>query len=150
MSSIELKRKLQPDAEDLAPLRRRFHEFVQAGMPGLSAENEDRDFLFCLHQGDEFIGAICGSVYWDGLEIDTLWVDDRCRGQGHGRRLVDAAEDFARAEGAVIAFLKTVAARDFYSRLGYETYGVLEDRPIDTLLYHMKKRLDNEPGGPAK
>lgn len=28
----------------------------------------------------------------------------------------------------------------------YEMYGVLEDRPIGTVLYHMKKRIDG-PGG---
>jgi hypothetical protein len=28
----------------------------------------------------------------------------------------------------------------------YEVYGVLEDRPIGTVLYHMKKRIDG-PGG---
>ena len=143
MSSIDIIRNFDPGRDDLAPLRERFHQFVQAGMPGLPGEDEDRHFLFSLEDEGRFIGGICGSVYWDGLEIDTLWVDDRYRGQGHGRRLVIEAETFARGEGAVIAFLKTVEARDFYARLGYETFGVLEDRPIGTLLYHMKKRLDD-------
>ena len=142
MSKIEISHNFDPSGDDLAPLRQRFHEFVQAGMPGLPDEDEDRHFLFSMERDGEFIGAICGSVYWDGLEIDTLWVDDNYRGQGLGRRLVEEAENYAREQGAVIAFLKTVEAGEFYQRLGYETFGVLEDRPIGTLLYHMKKRLD--------
>ena len=42
MSLIELKRNLQPGENDPAPLRQRFLEFVQAGMPGLPGEDEDR------------------------------------------------------------------------------------------------------------
>ena len=142
MSSVKLEKNLGPAESDLAPLRARFHEFVQSTIPDLPDESEDKHFLFSLTIDDQYIGGICGSVYWNGLEIDTLWVDDRHRGQGHGRRLVTAAEDYARGHGAVIAFLKTVEATDFYQRLGYEIFGILEDRPIGTQLFHMKKRLD--------
>ena len=142
MSSIELKQNLHPDAADLAWLRQRFHAFVQNKFPGLPDESHDQHFLFSLSHDNRFMGALYGRVYWDGLEIDTLWVEHHARRQGLGRRLVDEAENFARNRGAMIAFLKTVEAWDFYLHLGYETFGVLEDRPIGTLLYHMKKRLD--------
>jgi len=88
------------------------------------------------------IGGICGSVYWNGLEIDTLWIDADYRGSGIGTRLLTEAEKFARDKGAVIAFFKTVEARGFYEKQGYQVYRVLEDRPIGSLLYHMKKRLN--------
>lgn len=143
MHSFEIQRNLDPTVDDLATLRRRFRAFVEDSMPGLPDEDQDRPFLFSLKRGAELLGAICGSVYWDGLEIDILWVDPRYRRQGLGRRLVGEAEDYARGRGAVIAFLKTVEARDFYTRLGYAVFGVLEDRPVGTRLYHMKKRLDD-------
>ena len=143
MSSVKLEKNLAPDDADLAPLRQRFHAFVQSGIPGLPDESEDRHFLFSLTRQDEFIGGICGSVYWDGLEIDTLWIDERYRGKGYGRDLVVEAEAYARELGAVVAFLKTVEAVDFYEKLGYEIFGILEDRPIGTRLYHLKKRLDS-------
>ena len=38
------------------------------------------------------------------------------------------------------------ASKEFYEKLGYSIYGVLEDRPIGTLLYHMKKRLSEDRG----
>ena len=144
MSSVELEKNLAPDESDLAPLHAHFHQFVQSKIPNLPAESEDKHFLFSLKLDDRLIGGICGSVYWDGLEIDTLWVDDRHRGRGHGRRLVIEAEAYARELGAVIAFLKTVEAIGFYQGLGYEIFGILEDRPIGTQLFHMKKRLDRQ------
>ena len=49
---------------------------------------------------------------------------------------------YARENGAVVSFLRTVDAKEFYEKFGYQVYGQLEDRPIGTVLYHMKKRLD--------
>jgi ribosomal protein S18 acetylase RimI-like enzyme len=90
----------------------------------------------------EITSGINANCYWDGLEIKTLWVADELRNQGIGEKLVLRAEEFARENGAVIAWLKTLDARKFYERLGYHVYGELEDRPIGTVFYHMKKRLD--------
>lgn len=55
--------------------------------------------------------------------------------------LLEKAEAIGASNGAVVAFLKTVDAKQFYERHGYEVYGVLENRPIGTHLYHLKKRL---------
>ena len=77
----------------------------------------------------------------DGVEIEILWVSEEIRGAGYGTQLVREVEKQAIAKGAGIAFLKTGEARKFYEKLGYEVFGVLEDRPIGTRLYHMKKRL---------
>ncbi len=138
---VDIRRKLLPSAEDLALLNKHFWQYASQKMPGLADESEDKTFLFSAYSGDNFIAGISGNVYWNGLEIDTLWVSDIHRGQGIGRRLVEQAEVYALENQAVIAFLKTVDAKPFYERLGYQVYGVLEDRPIGTTLYHMKKRL---------
>ncbi|NYH11673.1 hypothetical protein [Pseudomonas moraviensis] len=55
--------------------------------------------------------------------------------------LLEKAEATGTNNGAVVSFLKTVDAKQFYEQHGYEVYGVLEDRPIGTNLYHLKKRL---------
>ena len=59
-----------------------------------------------------------------------------------GKNLLIAAEKYAIVNGAVISFLKTVDAIAFYENSGYQVYGLLEDRPVGTVLYHMKKRFD--------
>ena len=69
-------------------------------------------------------------------------MNENYRGTGIAKTLLKAAEDYARSNGAVIAFLKTVDAKEFYEKQGYKVYGQLEDRPIGSVLFHMKKRLD--------
>jgi GNAT superfamily N-acetyltransferase len=88
-------------------------------------------------------GGLVGFLAWRWLSIDLLWVDEPLRGQGHGRALLEQAEDVARADGCVGAKLDTFEfqARPFYERLGYEVYGVLEGYPADTCTYLMKKAL---------
>lgn len=139
---MEIEKLFSPNEKDLARLNSKFWNFVSAKYPDLPAESEDKKFLFSVSDGSQFIGGISGNVYWNGLEIDTLWVDENYRGKGLGVKLLKEAEKFAVDNGAVISFLKTVDANSFYEKLGYQVYGELEDRPIGTVLYHMKKRLD--------
>jgi GNAT superfamily N-acetyltransferase len=112
-------------------------------LPDLPDESEDVA-IHAFARGDDgtLLGGVRANCFWDGLEIDVLWVDDAARRQGVGAALLAAVEHEGRRRGAVVAYLKTVMAKEFYERRGYEVYGVLEDRPIGTLLFHLKKRLD--------
>lgn len=139
---MNISKTLSPNQSELDDLNRNFQDYVASIYPQLPDESEDRRFLFSALEELEFVGGICGSVYWDALEIDTLWVAENYRGRGLGIRLLTEAENYARENGAVISFLKTVDAKEFYQNHGYQVYGQLEDRPIGTILYHMKKRLD--------
>ena len=139
---MKIDKTYAPGASDLTDLRNRFWEYASAQMPNLGPESEDQGFLFSVLDGTHLIGGICGNVYWNGLELALHWVDTDRRGSGIGARLLAEAENFARDKGAVIAFFKTVGARGFYKKQGYQVYGILEDRPIGSRLYHMKKRLD--------
>ena len=133
----------QPDTADLATIKAgmRRHELIR--LPNLPDESDDiLVAAFARLDSGTIIAGIVANVYWDGVEIELLWVDEPYRNNEIGSKLVQQIESFARAKGAVIAFLKTVDAKPFYESLGYEVFGVLEDRPIGTLLYHMKKRLD--------
>ena len=132
-----------PPLELVKELTSNFFAYSKGKFPNLPPESEDKLFLVSARsESGELIGGILANCSWDGLEIDTLWVSDKERGNGLGSGLVSKAEAFGISNGAVIAFLKTIDAKAFYTKLGYEVYGVLEDRPIGTLLYHMKKRLD--------
>ncbi len=139
---MQIRKLLSPTVVDLDVLNREFWKHVSANMPGLADESDDIKFLFSAYDGELFVGGISGNVYWNGLEIDTLWVAENYRGQGIGMKLLLEAEKFAIDNDAVISFLRTVDTIPFYEKSGYQIYGKLEDRPIGTVLYHMKKRLD--------
>ncbi len=138
---MQIRKTVSPSEADLEELNREFWRHVSTKMPTLANESEDKKFLLSIHDKAIFVGGISGNVYWDGLEIDTLWVAETYRGWGIGRKLLEQAEKYAIDNGAVISFLKTVDATEFYHKSGYQIYGQLEDRPIGTVLYHMKKRL---------
>lgn len=131
-----------PSEKDSFELSRKFHEFVNSKTP-LPDESEDKKFIINVRDSEnELVAGILANAYWDGLEIDILWVDQSYRGTGLGSELLKKAERYGKEHGAVISFLKTVEARAFYEKHSYQVFGVLEDRPIGSLLYHMKKRLD--------
>ncbi|NDR58928.1 GNAT family N-acetyltransferase [Aliiruegeria sabulilitoris] len=139
---VEIEVTFCPVGSDLDRLKAGFREYELSVMPGLPPESEDRRCAaFARSETGEIKGGIEANIYWDGLEIELLWVAPEHRGEGLGRQLLSQVEQAAIARGAGIAFLKTVGACGFYEAMGYEVYGVLEDRPKGTLLYHMKKRL---------
>ncbi|SDJ35420.1 GNAT family N-acetyltransferase [Aliiruegeria lutimaris] len=139
---VEIEVTFCPVRSDLDRLKAGFREYELLAIPGLPPESEDRRFAaFARSDAGVIIGGIEANIYWDGVEIELLWVAAEHRGEGLGRQLLSQVEQAAIERGAGIAFLKTVGAGGFYESMGYEVYGVLEDRPKGTRLYHMKKRL---------
>lgn len=143
MTDFKFELSTAPHAADLAAVQAGMRRYELSRLPGLPDESEDVPVAVFGRAADgTVIGGAQGNVYWNGLEVDLLWVDEAHRRLGLARQLMVRLEDFARAHDAVVAYLRTVDARPFYESIGYEVYGVLEDRPIGTVLYHMKKRLD--------
>lgn len=137
---IKLTHSAQPD--DVQTLVQGMRAFEVSVFPELPDESADvRYHAFVRDDAGKVIGGVQANIFWNGVEIEILWVDPAHRRQGIASRLMTEAEGFAREQGAVIAYLRTVMARAFYESVGYEVYGVLEDRPVGSVLYHMKKRL---------
>lgn len=89
-------------------------------------------------------GGVLGSTWAGGLHVTILWVDEMLRGRGHGRRLLEAAEAFARERGCTHAKLDTFtfqAGPRFYEHLGWEVFGVIEEHPPGHRHYFMSKAL---------
>jgi GNAT superfamily N-acetyltransferase len=60
-----------------------------------------------------------------------------------GRQLLAAAERYAVERGCTRAWLTTFSfqAPEFYPKLGYETFAVLEDHPLGHRHHFLQKRL---------
>ncbi len=86
--------------------------------------------VFVRDAKGELVGGLVGSTAYGWLLIKILWVDAERRGAGLGAELVERAEDEARRQGCHGAWLDTSSERAarFYRRLGYDRFGLLDNR----------------------
>lgn len=87
--------------------------------------------------------GINGYTGWGWLFTQWLWVDESLPGQGMAGRMLQAAEDEARARGCHSAWIDTFnpVAEKAYTRQGYEVFGELPDFPIGRTRKFLKKKL---------
>ncbi len=92
---------------------------------------------------DQVVGGIFCDTFLDCLYIDVLWVDERYRGCGYGKMLVIEAEKIARDNGCTFVHTATFSYQSpgFYWKLGYETFGMIDDYPRGIEEYFLKKML---------
>jgi GNAT superfamily N-acetyltransferase len=133
---------VEPDASpaDLRVVQDGLRAFnvANVGEPGEQAVN-----VLLRDAGGRVVGGVMGHIKWKWLYVARLWVDDAHRGQGAGTRLMDAAEQFAREQGAVGVSLDTFGyqARPFYERRGYRLFGTLDGFPPGGQQFFLTKSL---------
>lgn len=99
--------------------------------------------IFLKDNEGKVFGGVIVTFLWNGMEIDSLWVDDSLRGKGWGRKLMEAVEKEGIKRGCTIAYTNTFPwqAPKFYEKLGYSLYGKLEDFPKGSFLSYYSKKL---------
>jgi GNAT superfamily N-acetyltransferase len=133
---------VEPDASpaDLLVVQRGLRAFnvANSGEPDERAVN-----VFLRDAGGQVVGGVVGHIKWKWLYVARLWVDDAHRGQGAGSRLMDAAEQYAREQGATNASLDTFGyqARPFYEKRGYRLFGTLDGFPPGGQQFFLTKSL---------
>lgn len=95
------------------------------------------------HQG-QIVGGLLGAVFYRGYNLQLLWVREDFRSQGLGKRLLEIAEQQARAHQCTVVFGFSFGfqAPDFYLRAGYRVFGVIEDYPQGYHCHFLSKRLE--------
>ena len=136
-ATINVRLAAAPDLDQLADLFDQYRQFYQCS-PDLGAaqawlaENIEagRSTIFTADNGSELLGfaqlypALCSVDLVDYFVLYDLFVVEAARRQGIARALMNAASDWAKAQGAARLDLET--ARDNYSGqalyrdLGYE------------------------------
>jgi GNAT superfamily N-acetyltransferase len=90
-------------------------------------------FLMAREASGRLAGCVYVELRGERGYFGMLSVDPALQGQGLGRRLVDAAEHYARAHGCTAMDIRVVNLRTelppFYERLGYVETGEVE--PVD-------------------
>ena len=113
------------------------YNLADTGIPEYFPAN----FVLRSDRGEALVGLL--AMIWGGwLRVGTLWVSELARRQGHGSRLLQAAEDYARERGCIGVCLDTFSfqARPFYEKLGYRVFGTLENHPAGHQHYFMTKQ----------
>jgi GNAT superfamily N-acetyltransferase len=99
--------------------------------------------LFVRDDAGAIIAGLTASTWGGTLRIEYVWVHEKWRNHGYGKRLVEAAEQEAIARGCKEAVLDTQSfqAPDFYLKLGYTLCGLMEDNPVGYQKLVFEKRL---------
>ena len=87
-------------------------------------------FCFVAKNGDIWIGAVSGASFFSEIYIDELVVRDGYRGNGVGRRLIKAVEDYFGGRGFdnINCCTNGFQASGFYEKCGFELEYVRENK----------------------
>ncbi len=133
---------VEPDASPADVLV--VHQGLRAYNVERHGDSGERAVNVFLRDADRrVVGGLVGHIKWKWLYVAKLWVDESQRGKGCGTRLMDAAEQFAREEGATNASVDTFGsqARPFYEKRGYRLFGTLEGFPPGDRQFFLTKSL---------
>jgi GNAT superfamily N-acetyltransferase len=103
-----------------------------------------RELAVLLRDGrGRVLGGMVGHTFWGWAYIELFWLPASLRRKGHGAKLMQLAEAEARRRGCLGIRLDTASfqAPDFYRKLGFELYGVIDDFPPGHRAFYFMKRL---------
>ena len=125
MDEYQLALEDAPAPEDVELVRAGLRQF---NLARTRADDARPLMVFLRGPAGQVVGGLTGMTFWGWLAIDHLWVREDARGRGYGARLVQMAEEEAVARGCRRALLDTMSfqAPEFYRKLGYQEFGVLE------------------------
>ena len=78
-------------------------------------------------QNNELLGGVSGRTIYNQFLVGVVWVDEKTRGTGLGRELMELAEAEAIERGCLASQVDTLSfqAPDFYQKLGYHVVGAI-------------------------
>lgn len=120
----------------LAPLRR--HNEAAVG------PSDRRHVAIVLRDAaGSAIGGLWGTAGLRWLFVQYLAVPAELKGRGHGRALMAAAEAEALRLGCIGIWLDTFSfqAQGFYEKLGFRTFGTIDDYPPGEARHFLSKRI---------
>lgn len=89
------------------------------------------------------LGGLTARISYSRMFIELLYIPPEQRGTGIGRQLMEKAEDVAREAGCIGIWIDTFSfqAPEFYRKLGYVEFGVLNDYPPGHSRHFLHKTL---------
>ncbi len=89
----------------------------------------DEPFAILAYEKGALIGSVIGKIYCNWLHIDLTWVSDMYRHKGLGSSLMTQALEQAkdRKLSGIEVWTQSWQAPEFYRKLGYEEFAVIDD-----------------------
>lgn len=122
-------------------------EALKAGLNGFNESVtgvlfREKVSSFAVTDSGQIVGGILGEIKWGWLHVEGLWVDDRVRGEGWGRKLLARLEEYALQHNVNRFRLETTSfqALDFYLKQNYKVFGELPDMPPGHTSYFLMKQ----------
>src|SRR5215510_11767817 len=144
----EVERELKMPESVMEAMRIEFEPFIDGGARQFIVNGVDCYNIAATGLPDYFpvnfvLRGVLGQLWGHWLQVTYLWVAKAARGVGHGTRLMEDAEAYARSRGAIGATVETHSfqARPFYERLGYEVFGTLDGYPPGHVKFFLRKAL---------
>jgi GNAT superfamily N-acetyltransferase len=103
-----------------------------------------KDFAFFVRsETGEFVGGLLGFTHFNHFFVAAIFVDEKARGEGIGRELMQRAEALALQQGCEMIYLDTFdyQAPGFYEKLGFKVFGTLQDYPTGHQRFYMVKPI---------
>ncbi|UHA73636.1 GNAT family N-acetyltransferase [Paenibacillus sp. 481] len=99
--------------------------------------------LFLKNEAGTVIGGIFCETFNYCLYIDVFWIEEAYRNKGYGKVMMAEAEKLGKELGCVFAHTNTFSYQSphFYTRMGYEQFGVIDDYPDGIKQFFLKKKL---------
>ena len=97
--------------------------------------------VYVLREDQEIRGVLRYSLFWQTIPfLDLIYLNETCRGQGWGKRMMQHWEAQMRAMGYAYTMLSTQAdetAKFFYEKLGYRRVGAFlpPEQDAEEILY---------------
>ena len=136
-----LRIEVEPTPKDVRFLEDRLYEY---NVEQTSLDDGRWLSIFVRDGEGEIVAGLHGWTWGGACRVQSLWVRRDLRRQGHGQRLLGAAEQEARTRGCDQILLDTFSfqAPLFYEKLGYEVIAAVEAYPRSPHMeYHLKKML---------
>lgn len=129
-----------PGDVEVAELRRQLAAY---NIEAAAMDEEQWLGAFARGHDGELAGGAVGRVWGQVLDVRFLWVHETLRNQDLATRLLNMLETAARRRGCWVAFTDTFSyqAPEFYLRLGYEPFGVIEGFPRGITKHFLRKEL---------
>ncbi|TKD72548.1 GNAT family N-acetyltransferase [Pseudalkalibacillus hwajinpoensis] len=99
---------------------------------------------YVIQEEGELVGGVSGTMFWEHLHLDFLWVAESKRGNQYGRKLLKRIEKLAEEKACRLILLDSFSfqAPGFYLREGYEICGKVDNHPEGHTQYFLQKRLN--------